>query len=244
MGLFNLKKKGHFTAAEILTQLDNCASDYIFPMLDNGYVYPVTSKLSSYRDDQRWVIVIEVFGYNYRGGVSDGISNCLHVFGNCIDYPPGTYSGNFLYPIDQHAEQAFHKSDDEELLNPKAKKFLLRNQELVIQHHRAHYEQRGIDLESKEEIYIYEFLRGLLPEHQQALLAKESEIKDRIPSDLPSFIALEEWNHPDCAAMEIPSENESFILLSKALESGNKDLFKPTLSPNNHWSHWPEGGKL
>jgi hypothetical protein len=49
-------------------------------MLDNGYVHLVDSRLSAYRDNERWAIVIEVIGFNYRGGGSNGIDNCLYIF--------------------------------------------------------------------------------------------------------------------------------------------------------------------
>ena len=32
-------------------------------MLDNGHVYPVDARLSAYRDEARWVLIIEVLGY-------------------------------------------------------------------------------------------------------------------------------------------------------------------------------------
>jgi hypothetical protein len=54
-----------FTAKEILKQFDECANDFTFPMLDNGYVYLANTKLSAYRDDNLWVVIIEVIGFNY-----------------------------------------------------------------------------------------------------------------------------------------------------------------------------------
>jgi len=79
----------NYSAKDILKQLDKCAEDYTFPMLDNGYIYPVVSRVSAYRDEKRWALIIEVVGFNYRGGGHDGISNCLHVFGNCLEFEPG-----------------------------------------------------------------------------------------------------------------------------------------------------------
>ena len=67
---------------EILNQLDRCNAEYTFPMLDNGYVYLAGTKLTAYRDDECWAIVIEVIGFSYRGGGNNGISNYLHIFGN------------------------------------------------------------------------------------------------------------------------------------------------------------------
>jgi hypothetical protein len=63
-----------FKSIEILKQLDKCAKEFTFPMLDNGYVYPAGTKLTAYRDEKHWVIIIEVIGFSYRGGGHNGIS--------------------------------------------------------------------------------------------------------------------------------------------------------------------------
>ena len=62
MSIFGFNKKQEYSANEILKQLDQCANNFTFPMLDNGYIYTVTSKISTYRDEKRWVIIIEVVG--------------------------------------------------------------------------------------------------------------------------------------------------------------------------------------
>ncbi len=69
-----MNKTQGFSSEEILSQLDKCAAEFTFPMLDNGYVYPVDSRLSAYRDEARWVLIIEVFGFNFRGGGHNGIT--------------------------------------------------------------------------------------------------------------------------------------------------------------------------
>jgi hypothetical protein len=63
----------NFSSQDILLQLDQCAEDFNFPVLDNGYIYPIDSRLTAYRDDQRWVLVIEIVGHAYRSGEHDGI---------------------------------------------------------------------------------------------------------------------------------------------------------------------------
>jgi hypothetical protein len=80
MKLFGLNQNKNYTAQDILQQLDKCARGFTFPMLDNGYNYPVDSRLSAYRDNKRWALIIEVVGLNYWAGGHDGINNCLHIF--------------------------------------------------------------------------------------------------------------------------------------------------------------------
>jgi len=240
----SIDKEIHYSASEILAQLDSCANDFIFPMLDNGYVYPITTKLSSFRDEKRWAMIIEVFGFNPRGGITHSISNCLHIYGNCLNFTSGTHADNHLFPIRPSTEGSFADADYGLWLNPAIENVVLRDRDFAIEHHRQFYIDRGIQLKNENKIYIQEFLRGLLPEYNRELLATEFEIRDRIPRDLPQFKVLNHWNHPNCAAGQFPSESETFILLSKALASGNKEIYAPTLEPNSHWSNWPHAGSL
>jgi len=244
MNIFRFKKKQEYSTKEILKQLDKCAEDYTFPMLDNGYIYLVTSKLTAYRDEKRWVIIIEVVGFNYRGGGHNGINNCLHIFGNCIDFEPGTNNNNFLYPTDNSPDGSTFDVEYEESLNPKIKTVILGEKEIAINHNREFYTKKEIELEEEDKIFIWEFLRGLVPEYENEFFATETEIRERIPKDLPKFMELTEWYHPNCADSELPSKNETFKLIAKALETGKTELYKPIKKANNHWKNWPDGGIL
>lgn len=231
-------------AEEILAQLDKCSSEYTFPMLDNRYVYPAGTKLTAYRDDKRWAIVIEDIGFSYRGGGHDGISNCLYVYGNCLDYEPGTLNENFIYLTDD--ANNCNTFDDEEYfyLNPECKTFILRDQILPLYKDRTVYYDNGIEIDDPEQINAFEFLRLLDALHHDKLVATESEIKKRIPNNLKQIIELHNWFHPDVANEELPSNNETFIQIAKVLETGNIDYYKPTHEPNTNWKNWPEGGTL
>jgi hypothetical protein len=60
-----------WTAHRILEVLDQCCDSFKFPMLDNGYVYLAASRLSLYRSDTDWGLVIEIFGFSPRAGLPD-----------------------------------------------------------------------------------------------------------------------------------------------------------------------------
>ncbi|MBC3760059.1 hypothetical protein H7U19_16750 [Hyunsoonleella sp. SJ7] len=244
MNIFGFKKKKEYSSKEILAQLDKCANDYTFPMLDNGYIYPIHSKLTAYRDEKRWALIIEVFGFNYRGGGHNGISNCMHIFGNCISTNPGTDNANFLQITNDTPDSLTFDEEYQESLNPQAKRMTLRGMEIDINHDREFYLNKGIELEEENKIFVWEFMRGLEPEYNNKFEATEKEIRERIPEDLPLILTLKEWNHPDCAGAELPSSNETFIQIAKVLETGKIEYYNPTLKPNNHWKNWPEGGKL
>jgi hypothetical protein len=244
MNIFSFKKKQEYSAKDILKQLDKCADDFTFPMLDNGYIHPVTSKLTAYRDENRWAIIIEVIGFSYRGGGHNGISNCLHVFGNCIATKPGTDNANFIFLTDNSSDFSTFDEEYEESLNPMAKTMILRDKEIDINHNREFYLNKGIELEEEDKIFVWEFLRGLEPDYNNDLVATQKEIGERIPMDLPKILELTEWHHPDCISAEVPSENETFKQIAMVLETGQTEFYKPTEEPNNHWKNWPDGGTL
>lgn len=230
--------------SEILNQLDQCNSDYTFPMLDNGYIYLAGTKLSAYRDDKRWVIIIEVIGFNYRGGGHNGISNCLHIYGNCLTYPPGTANENFLALTDNANNCSTFDDEEDFHINPNCSDFKLRDEILPIIHERQKYDTSGIELEDETKVNAFEFLRLLDAFYHDKLIATEVEIRERIPIDIPKIIEINEWFHPDVVNGELPSENETFKQIAMILETGNIDYYLPTHKPNTNWKNWPDGGTL
>jgi hypothetical protein len=231
-------------AKEILSQLDECNSNSTFPMLDNGYIYPAGTKMTAYRGDDRWVLIVEVIGFSYRGGGHNGISNCLHIYGNCLNYPPGIRNENFISPTDDVSTCSTF--DDEECfyLNPGCDNFLLCGEIVPIIRDRNIYSSHNIILEDEEKINAFDFLRLLDQLYHDKLIATEKEIRERIPTDIPKILELHEWHHPNLVKGDLPSENETFKQIAKVIETGSADFYKPTHKPNTHWMNWPEGGTL
>jgi hypothetical protein len=233
-----------YSKKDILHQLDHCAGKYTFPMLDNGYVYPIDSRLSAYRDDKRWALIIEVIGFSNRGRGHKGINNGLYIFGNCLNFTPGTNNDNFICFTSDSFDGAAFEQEYEESLNPEVNTILLRGNKIKMPKDIDFYEDQGIELDVPPNVMIWEFLRGTRKEHREHFLATEEEIRERIPEDLPLILRLDDWYHNDLAADENPSEIETFPMIASVLETGNIKLFAPTKKPNNHWSNWPDGGSL
>ena len=79
-------------------------------------------------------IIIEVAGFNYGGGGHNGITNCLHIFGNCLDYEPGTNDNNFLYFADNSPSGLTFDAEYEESLIPETKTMKLHENEKWVLH--------------------------------------------------------------------------------------------------------------
>lgn len=240
------QSQSSYSSGEILKQLDEGAAGYQFPMLDNGYVYPAAARLEAFRDPARWAIAIEVLGYNPRAGSPHGLQVAIACFGNCLDGEPGLTNRDFHQPIEDGPTAPLAGQDDEsgEDLNVAARDVLIRGKVVRVSHDPRHYTKRGVDLEDPPRVRLFEFLRGLLPEHRAGLLGTEREIRTRIPTDLPAFLVLDDWLHPDVAGDELPSECPTFQRLAEALVAGDPAVYKPPRKPNTHWSNWPEGGTL
>jgi hypothetical protein len=213
-----------FDADEILAQLDACAVEYTFPMLDHGYVYLVDTRLHAYRDEERWALMIEVVGYNPRGG---GLDDTLYLFGNCLARAPGIANEDFLHPIDDDVEDP----DSPEDARPGLRQVSVRGQVIELPVHRDPWP-------------MAELFRSLVPGHRELLFATEQQLRARVPADLPQILQLEEWHHPDVVADERPSQSETFRALADVLVSGDPGRYRPTQPPNTHWSNWPDGGSL
>jgi hypothetical protein len=130
------------------------------------------------------------------------------------------------------------------MLAANARHIMLRGKKLEIQLKQEFYTKQGIELADPPSILIWEFLRGLLDHHQNDFLATDIELSRRVPKGLPKFMTLEEWNHPDLANGMQPGTHPTFMMLAKAMETGDATKYEPTESSNTHWHFWPEGGAL
>ena len=228
---------------EILDQLD--AAEFGFPMLDNGYIYPADARLSIYRDADNWMMIIEVLGaYSPRTAGYDSFQNCLHIFGSNLHRLPGTANNDFLYPIGPCPDDPLFADEYEWFAKDDAHCLMIRNKEVHLDLSPAALAAKGIALVDPPRIDPACILRSLLPEHRSLLLASEDELQQRNPKNLPLWLRLDEWNHPDLAISERPSASETFQMLAAAIATGDKTRYQPTRAPNTHWRNWPEGGTL
>lgn len=228
---------------DILDQLDACARGFTFPVLDNGYIYPVDQRMHVMRADTLWMIVIESLGFNPRAGGIDGIQNCVHLFGNALHRPPGTANEDFLNPFDYPQENVFDEEYQWEV-NPKLDHLMIRGHRVPVDLRPHQLAAKGIKLLRPPVIDPPALLRSLVPEYRELLLATPEELRARNPHGIPTILVLDQWNHPDVCGEVMPSQSETFQMLAALVETGRLDEYHPSLSANTHWSNWPEGGTL
>lgn len=232
-----------FTESEILAQLDDFALEFDFPMLDNGYIALADLKLHAFADELRWAIIIEALGYHTRAGDHDGMTNCISYYGNCLSRRPGSANEDFLVVTrDGPGQKTFEDLTSWYLRAPTGQIFI--REELVdFDCTRENLEKQAIPL-LEAQASGTQLLRSLAPKYRNLFFATERELRRRIPFDLPCLISISEWNHPDLAGDELPSANETFQQIARALCNLDPTAYSPSEPPNTHWSHWPEGGTL
>ncbi len=109
----------------------------------------------------------------------------------------------------------------------------------------AEYADAGITLEDGERVRIFELCRYLAARAREDVLATGSERRVSVQPGMEMLLQLDEWHHPDVVdAAARPSASETFGQLARVLETGNRELYRPSLAPNTHWRNWPEGGTL
>jgi hypothetical protein len=134
------------SASEILSQLDRCAKAYTFPILDNAYVYPADTRMSLFRDAERWAIVIEVLGFNSHMGGTGGIDDALYCFGNCLGRPPGISPESTLRPVADGGSGPLFAAPDGMTLRQEANDLRIRGRSVEVPRDVEHYLQRDIFL--------------------------------------------------------------------------------------------------
>ena len=229
----------------ILEQFDRAAKNFVFPMLDNGYVYLADVRLSIFRDPKRWMMIVEVLGvYVPKVSGCDVFQNCLHIFGSHLSRKPGTANDDFLFPIDSLSDDPLFEDECEWYVRPQCRVLGIRGHRIALELSTEALAQHGLELLDPPNVDPVVVMRSLLPEQRLLLLASPEELAARNKDDLPLFITLDEWFHPDLAAGDLPSGCETFQMLAAAISSGDAAVYRPTCKPNTHWRNWPDGGTL
>lgn len=214
---------GDKSAEWILAQFDRSAEEFTFPDLGHGYQYAIDARLHAYADVDRWALIVETVGYNPRAG---DVLDVLHTFGNCLSSgAPGFENEDFLGRIDNFEEV----EDDDEPETATGADVVVRG--------------RRINLNAQPGEELSEVFRRLVPAHRDLLLADDTELRRRIPKDLPEILTLEEWHQPDLFETK-PSQSEVYRQLAEVLASAAPSRYRPTAAPNTDWSNWPDSGSL
>jgi hypothetical protein len=219
-------------------------------MLDNGYVYLAASRLTLFRDEDKWAFVFEIFGHMPRALVPDisvaTFSNAIvnrrtkfvdeEAYNNYLKNNPHNESNNYR-PINREDWPDCDYLDlrKDETITLRGKPIIRPTAEKLL--------EAGIKQE-EERLQTFEFCRYLAYNHREQVLATPEEKRYNLSDNMEEILVLDDWHHPNLAFGERPSELETFQMLRDVLLSGDVSLYTPGLSGNTHWKNWPDGGRM
>ncbi|WP_142688642.1 DUF7003 family protein [Chitinophaga polysaccharea] len=223
--------------------------------LEHGYCETASSRIHLYADEARWAVVAEKGGYQNRGNRAE---IDLYYFGNCIDYNITTYTdttyvSNLHHVVLITEEEWDRICNDEgedmeqfEMINPAATYVTIRDVQVPIEQEASKYHDLGIHSRidgNPRNLISYEDLLRYFNDTQPSLIsAKETEIRQHIPEDLPKLMTIDHFHFSSVYADDHnPSQEELYQLIAKILVTKDTTLWKPTLPANNHWSNWESG---
>lgn len=222
---------------EILCDLDKHASEFNFPVLDNAYMQFGAARLTAFRGTNHWLVVFEVLGFSIREVqfVSD-----LYAYGSCVEL--GGLAGEEI-PFTSPTELPILDPETNECVADwKNWAITIENRTLRFSPTPDEYAEAGVHIEGdpgRGTLNEANLLRYAVFRLREQLFLREQKLLSHFPKckGLSKFIQTTEWQHPDVAAGEKPSENVAIRSLLHALAKGDPLLFQPG-SPNTDWKLW------
>ena len=223
---------------EILEDLDKHASEFNFPVLDNASVEFAAVRLSAFQGVTDWLIVFEVLGFSTK---EVEFVDDIYAYGSCIEREG--IIGEEIPIASVPGQPLFDPETNECIADWSHWTIRIGKDEMSFSPTREDYAEAGIIIDrdsglgSLSEIELLRFLVNHLDEvrlflSDEALLSRFTKCKN-----LTKFVQTTQWQHPNLAEEEKPSENISVRSLIEALCERNPLLFKHG-RPNTHWKFW------
>lgn len=219
---------------EVLGQLDACASQWEFPVLDNVHWGLADTKLSVFRSETEWLIVFELIVF-HRPAVE--FQNVIYGFGNKLQ-SPGFQTA--IKIIDISDDYPFEDDEGNPIVDIHEFVVKIDGQLETIRPSPEELIASGVEQAPNPdpETQVLRLLCHLMPDRFFLASSRLLELLGQ-PKDLSLFLELRSWFHPDIAAGKRPSQNPCFQNLAKALSYNDPAIYKcPENLHNTHWSHW------
>lgn len=211
---------------EILNELDSSMIECTFPLLDTIDFDISQSRLSVYKNQENYLIAIEMVGT-----ASLGIVNELFLYGNCIDKTGIIMSFDNVILVPGNEESIYDDDGEFVIKNPNHFTVKIWDKEISFSVGEEDFKKTMIDPVNFTPLLLTSIC-------SDKLWLKDDWIFEQtdLTGKFPIFYRTEEWNHP---INEMPSENHFFQQLAKAIEQNHSSLIKVE-KPNTHWSQWTE----
>lgn len=202
-------------------------------MLNNANFSPADIRMTIFCNQEEWLIIFETIVFANQQNI---FVNIIHAYGNKLASPGMQLAKDILSaPVssslwDQSGKFLLDRWNIDVVINGVVKKFSLTPSD---------YQAAGIDFNSNmiSELQILRVLTFLCPE---LFFLSPTELLERCNRpQLEVFMELTSWNHPDIVSGEVPSNNECFQNLARAIANQDKNLYSCSQNHfNTHWSQW------
>jgi hypothetical protein len=225
--------------SSVVATLDESARRFRFVILDGGKQKPGTARMTLYRDDYNWALVMEEVAFFSPSPGHSGIVDMVTKIGNCI----GTRS--VLSPNDDVKVTSDAPGMPTFLppyqigLDPSITAITVRGKLTPVDLNPDSLKKRGIPLRADGSIQGEQLLWSLLPECREELLATDAERRTRLPTGIPKLLQLDKWHHPLFMTRRLkPSQTQVFQMLAEVIATGDVSRYRPTEEPNTDWRNW------
>jgi hypothetical protein len=223
---------------QILKDFDKHASEFNFPVLDNAYMEFASARLSAFQGASDWLVVFEILGFSTR---EIEFVDDLYVFGSCVEKEG--FAAEEIPVSGSPAHRIFNPETNACLADWSHWSILVKGKEVFFSPTREEYAEAGIVIErdpgpgTLSEIELLRFLIHRLGKDRIFMSEKDLLSHFSKCKDLTKFVRADQWEHPDLANAEKPSNNIVIRSLVEALAQRNPSLFDQGL-PNTHWTFW------
>jgi hypothetical protein len=208
--------------------------------------YPIDTRLSAYRSEDRWAILIELVEFDQRQSGHSCCVTYLHKFGD--DSVPSTGDGfSCLFVTSDGPSGPLFVDESDwggQYVSSSATDMRIRDKVVPITTDPGEYLAAGIELQRPPRIRGHELLRLIVARHRRAFFATEAEIEESTGEPMPLLLRLDEWFHPDGIEICSPGQCETFQMIAEVIAHDDPSLYQPTVRPNTHWSNWPNAGSI
>jgi hypothetical protein len=243
--------------SDIVEQLNQVAADYPMGFPSLATWFPIDVRLSAYRDDSDWALVIETLIFESNGPIRhDCISTFIYCYGDSLTRVPGFRRPRLHVTSDGPSGPLFALGDiTGQRIRDGASDMRIRGEIVPITTDRKVYETAGVIMRTPPEwikkgikwhkpsgLHGCELMRLIAPKYRRLFFATDAEIVQRIGRGMPLLLRLDEWYHVDDSNNERPSDSESYQLIAECIAKNDPSLYRPTVPPNTHWRNWPQAG--
>ena len=242
------------SAEAILAVLDKGCDAFVFPMLDNGYVYLAATRLTLFRSADDWAMAFEIFGYAPRAAGPDvsvwALGSRLARGRTRADHATQAAYDDYL-EVHPHDNSAFFSPIGGNWQDAEWGELGQLGRHLRVGSRTADRDPRSGDLRPPRDRAGRTRPRPDLPalpvpgrRRARGRPRDGRRAPDPRAARLDEFLVLDDWHHPDTVTGERASDTAAFRSLATALASGDVAAYDASEEPNTHWSNWPFGGSL